>query len=218
MKKYLVILLIAIPGFLKSQVPSTNIHLLTHIIPEVGLIAPKGIVQCAAAAGHTEWNQITDFAGYQAGPIPSSITVKYASEGTITSSSTVIDKYYTLTISGMQSGDAITLTTSTAYGTDYDVSITMYYSLNNGSSWTTIRSECRHCSSSGEVDSLTGITYANRTQVRVRIKFDWGGAPGDGYEANATMTLTGGSFVSGTGTITRVSPYIWNNNQDGYFE
>lgn len=179
---------------------------LTEIATELGLSTTgTSLVQCIATAGKTGvFTKQSDFAGFSAG---SSVTVKFTSPILITSGAEVWDYYNRLTISNMASGDVLTLTLSTYMETDYDTDAYLYYRKNSGA-WVLISS--RGGNGSGTyIDSIPSVSYG--MIIDVRHRFEWGGAVGDGETNYQKSTLTGGSFTSGNGTITPVSPTYWES-------
>jgi hypothetical protein len=184
------------------------INLATHIIPEVGLSTPAGLVACISAAGKTGiWDSQLDFLGYTNA---SSIDARFSSIYTITDSAFIYDRYRRLAFTGRQSGDILSLTFSTYYDTDYDVKVGLYYRINSGS-WITLKSPSRRASGT-DADTITGIDYNDVVDFRQYL--EWGGSSGDGAYNDVNTEIISGILTTGNGTVTPTSPITWDTNKD----
>lgn len=125
---------------------------------------------------------------------PSTIVIDF--EGNPTGTTAV--RYDEIVISGMQSGDQIDISiniVANLFVTGF-ASVSVYYSRNSTSSWNLLQS----WSSEGNYnvnDSVLNVSEGDT--MRIRIACSAGGL--DDF-AGCTVTLTGGSFDSGSGTIT----------------
>lgn len=107
--------------------------------------------------------------------------------------------YQGVTISGWQSGDELTITVShTATFTNNIDSIDIYYSIDSTSVWTQIHN---YNDSGSDSDSIPDVDYGETLRIRIDIQ-----ASGEDPEGSCTVTLTGGSFTKGVGSITATAP------------
>lgn len=130
----------------------------------------------------------------------STVTIKFdGSTVDIDNTASRHNAYQGVTISDWQSGDELTINVShTATFTNNIDSIDIHYSIDSTTSWTQIHN---YTSGGSDTDSITDVDYGETLRIRIDIQ-----ASGEDAEGDATVTLTGGSFTKGTGTVTAVSP------------
>jgi hypothetical protein len=122
----------------------------------------------------------------------STIVLNFANEVNLSDADLVQDRYWQVTTSGWQSGDQIDInitTDATLYsGTE---TFSAYYRIGGGT-WVQVVS--RTTTGSNNV-TIPNLAYDSSTDFRLRI--------GDKTESNADFcaTITGGSFDSGSGSI-----------------
>ena len=130
----------------------------------------------------------------------STVTVKFeSSTHFIEQSTSRIDGYREVIISGMQSGDTIQINFShEAWFWNLIDDAAVYYAINQTSTWTYLDS---YGSSGSGSSSIPGVDYGDTVYIRIRID-----SSGMGASGSIEAELTGGSFSSGSGTVTDVSP------------
>lgn len=142
-----------------------------------------------------------DFYGFNNDP---GSTIVYDFNATITwttNNSSSRDGYRALDFTGRQSGDIITLNVNSNFTETTDAVIwVLYYSINSTSSWNNIVS--RSATSNDNVN-IPGVDYNDVVRLRADLGTIKSGA---GY---VTITLTGGTFTSGSGTITASGTTTW---------
>lgn len=128
------------------------------------------------------------------------VTIKFeSSTNWLEQSTSNMDGYREVIISGMQSGDTITINFSHgANFFNYIDSAAVYYAINQTTTWTYLDS---YGDSGLGSSSIPGVDYGDTVYIRLRIEATGMGASGDIF-----ALLTGGSFTSGSGTVTDVSP------------
>lgn len=119
-----------------------------------------------------------------------------------TTTSTNIDQYKSLVISGRQSGQVYTLNFNVSFVKDSEICTAEVYKNINGSGWSTIWGPYTS-GSSGSI-SISGIDYDDTVQLRLRLT---------GFRttpnASLTLSLNGGSVTTGTGTVTSSGTTSW---------
>jgi hypothetical protein len=151
----------------------------------------------ASTAGFSTTNASTaTFYGYSA---ESTIVVSGDKFPTyITNSTNWKDAYKNYPITGRVSGDIITLNLSTSCTYDYGYGSTLVarvYKRENGGSWVQIQS---YSGPGTSTETITGVDYNDTIDLRVYVKLT---APYAVANAACHVTVTGGTFTSGTGTI-----------------
>ena len=114
------------------------------------------------------------------------------------------DSYKSILFSGRESGDIVTVTVKVQCLTNIGsatVNTRAHWSKNSTSSWTYLG----HTATAPHIYSLTGIDYNDI--IRFRMDTASGSSVGDGRQAIAT--IIGGSFTTGSGTITALGTTTW---------
>lgn len=149
---------------------------------------------------------MTDFYGYSAGS-----TIVFDFSGSITwsvNTDSNKDGYQALVFSGRESGDVITLNVNSDFIEDTDaVILAVYYSINSTSSWNLILS--RSATSNDDVN-IPGVDYNDVVRIRVDIISIKEGS------GDVMLTLTGGSFTAGSGSIAASGSTEWYLNVFGF--
>lgn len=183
--------------------PASGVLGLKDIGVELGITAGNvaSLGAMSDTASKTAPDQVSDFYGYTHG---STIVVDFNNTITYTTN-TASDKnaYRSLDITGRQSGDIITLTLTSAFSeTAGTVLGYTYYSINSTSSWTLLRSFSS--TTSPVSDSIAGVDYNDVVRIRMDV---YAVKTGTGW---IQTVLTGGSFTTGSGTITASGTTTWN--------
>ena len=158
-----------------------------------------GLLEAITLSGES-WDSMLDFYGYSAGS-----TIIYDYSNSITWAFNTLshrDGYQSLVFSGRVSGDVITLNLeSNFYETGGAVVLDVYYSINSTSSWNLILS--RSATDSYDLIYIPGVDYNDVVRVRINLETIKAG------QGNVTISLIGGSFTSGSGTVTASGSTAW---------
>jgi len=130
--------------------------------------------------------------------VTSTITIKFAASTTmITDTDFTKDGYRGIIFTGRQNGDVINVNISHQFSNAVYAEAKVYYRINGGS-WVQVHS---YSSNGSGTDSIPNIDYNDTVDVRLYVNTTAIGGAG-----TLSVTLTGGTFVSGGGSISPTTP------------
>lgn len=161
------------------------------------------LTTASSLASFTLPTSMSDFYNYSAG---STVVVDFSNSTTDVGTQSAIyqHKYQSLVITGRGASDVITLTMNVDFNEQLGSIVgNVWWSKNSTTSWTLLQN---FTSTPPSPISKSMTLIDNNDVVRVKMEIDGAGKV---VEGDITSTLTGGSFTTGSGTITASGTLIF---------
>lgn len=159
-----------------------------------------GLLEAGVLASFTGDIAMSDFYGYSAG---SNVVVDFSNSITWAEDFDYAkDGYQSLVLTGRQSGDVITLNVNVDFILDTgSIRCRVWYSINSTTVWTQLFNET---TTTNTDVNIPGVDDNDVVRIRVNIFTQSPTSSGD-----VAVTLTGGTFTSGSGTVTASGSVDW---------